>query len=338
MTLKKASTTIQDVASAAGVSVSTVSRVINQRADVALQTRERVLSVIDEMGYTADLAARSMRTRSNNLVGLVVPDIGFPYSIEIMKGINRVISESDYDLLVYTTGDVKKSEAASHEQKYVSLLNNSITDGVIIVASAAERFITNAPIIAVDPHNVDPDYPSVQGTNYKGARQAMEYLIGLGHRRIAFIGGRPEIGSSGSREQAYRKVLKEHGIELDPELLRPGDFTKESGYEQSKLLMQLPEPPTAIFAANDQCAMGVWVTAEELGLHIPDDLSVIGFDNIQEAEFLGLTTVNQNLQEMGYVAATMLFKLINNEPVDTKTYKMPTKLIIRSSCKELRSS
>lgn len=338
MTIKKASTTIQDVASAAGVSVSTVSRVINQRVDVALKTRERVLSVIDQMGYTADLAARSMRTRSNNLIGLVVPDIGFPYSIEIMKGINRAICESEYDLLVYTTGDVKKAGTAAHEQKYVSLLNNSITDGVIIVASAAESFITNTPIIAVDPHSVDPDYPSVQGSNYKGALEAMEYLIGLGHRRIGFIGGRPEIGSSGRREKGYRQALAKHGIELDPELLRPGDFTKEAGYEQGKLLMQLPAPPTAIFAANDQSAMGVWMAAEELGLRIPDDLSLIGFDNIQEADFLGLTTVNQNLQEMGYMAATMLFKLVNDEAVSAKTYKLPTELIIRNSCKELHAS
>lgn len=337
MTLKKATTTIQDVASAAGVSVSTVSRVLNQRVDVALQTRERVLTVIDQMGYTSDLAARSLRTRNNRLIGLVVPDIGFPYSIEIMKGINRAISESEYDLLVYTAGDVKKTGTAAHEQKYVSLLNNSITDGVIIVASAAKSFITNAPIVAVDPHLIDPDYPSVQGTNYKGAREAMDYLIGLGHRRIAFIGGRPDVGSSDSRERGYRKALEKQGIEFDPSLFRPGDFTKESGYEQTKVLMQMADPPTAIFAANDQTAMGVWPAAEELGLRIPDDISVIGFDNIQEAEFLGLTTVNQNLQEMGYVATTMLLKLVNDEPVDAKTYQMPTKLIIRNSCKEYRS-
>lgn len=305
---------------------------------MALQTRERVLTVIDEMGYTADLAARSLRTRSNKLIGLVVPDIGFPYSIEIMKGINRAICESEYDLLVYTAGDVKKTGTAAHEQKYVSLLNNSITDGVVIVASAAESFITNTPIVAVDPHLVDPDYPSVQGTNYQGACEAMDYLIGLGHRRIAFIGGRPEIGSSESRERGYRKELKKHGIELDPALVRPGDFTKESGYEQTKVLMRMAEPPTAIFAANDQSAMGVWQAADELGLRIPEDISVIGFDNIQEAEFLGLTTVNQNLQEMGYVATTMLLKLVNNQPVDTKVYKMPTKLIIRNSCKEHHSN
>ena len=154
MQRKKRAVTIQDVAKKSGVSVSTVSRVLNSKDDVASSTQERILTVINKLGYTSNLAARSMRSHRKNLIGLVVPDIGFPYSIEIMKGVNRAIAESKFDLLVYTTGDIHKDGTASHEQHYVSLLNNSVTDGVIIVASAAAEFITDSPIVAVGPHSI----------------------------------------------------------------------------------------------------------------------------------------------------------------------------------------
>jgi LacI family transcriptional regulator len=335
MQTKKRAVTIQDVAKAAGVSVSTVSRVLNGKVDVASDTQDHILAVIDELGYTSNLAARSMRSRKKNLIGLVVPDIGFPYAIEIMKGINQAIAESKFDLLVYTTGDVHKSGAASHEQHYVSLLNNSITDGVIIVASAAADFITDAPIVAVDPHVVNPNYPSVQGTNYHGALDAMNYLLSLGHRRIGFICGRPEIGSGGRRLEGYQDALLGAGIEQDDALIVPGDFSTATGRKSALQLLSLDNPPTAIFAANDQSAIGVYQAAEELGMHIPDDLSVVGFDNISEAKYLGLTTVDQFLADMGYVAIQMLFKLINNEPLDVQIHKMATKLVERSSCRAL---
>lgn len=335
MKKKKHAVTIQDVAKAAGVSVSTVSRVLNEKIDVASETQEHILSVIRKLGYTSNLAARSMRSHKKNLVGLVVPDIGFPYSIEIMKGVNRAIAESKYDLLLYTTGDVQKNGSDLHEQHYVSLLNNSITDGVLIVASAAAEFITNAPIVAVDPHVVNPNYPSVQGTNYQGALDAMEYLIKLGHRRIAFISGRPEIGSAVRRLQGYRDSLTMAGIEVDESLIMPGDFTQKAGYNSACQLLQMKNPPTAIFASNDQSAIGVIQAAEEMGLRIPNDLSVVGFDNITEAKYLGLTTVDQFLEEMGYVAMQMLIKLVTGEPLDVEVYKMQTKLLVRTSCQEL---
>ncbi len=338
MASKKRAVTIQDVARTAGVSVSTVSRVLNARVDVASETQGRVQAVIEQLGYTSNLAARSMRSRRKNLIGLVVPDIGFPYSIEIMKGVNRAIAESTFDLLVYTTGDIKKSGTPSHEQYYISLLNNSLTDGVVIVASAAEELITDSPIIAVDPHIVNPNYPSIQGTNYQGAVEAVNYLIKLGHRRIGFIGGRPEIGSALLRLNGYQDTLTQAGIPLDVELILPGDFTTETGYRRAIQLFKLPNPPTAIFATNDQSAIGVFQAADEMNIRIPQDVSLIGFDNITEASFLGLTTIDQSLEEMGYVAIQMLTRLINDEALPAKIYEMPTRLVERSSCRELESA
>ena len=332
---KKRAKTIQDVAKTAGVSVSTVSRVLNGRVDVASNTQNRILAVIDDLGYTTNLAARSMRSLKKNLVGLIMPDIAYPFAIEVMKGVNRAIAESEFDLLVYTTGDVRKSGRASHEQKYVSLLNNSITDGVVIVAPVASEFSTDAPIVSIDPIMSNPSYPSVHATNYQGAMDAMDYLLGLGHKRIGFISGRAELESSNRRLKGYRDALEKVGIPIDEKLIASGDYTTETGAQCTQKLLSLAKPPTAIFASNDQTAMGVFQVAQERGLRIPEDLSVMGFDNISESKYMGLTTMDQHISEMGFVGTQMLIRLINNEPIEDQTHRMQTHLVVRNSCREL---
>jgi LacI family transcriptional regulator len=332
---KKRTVTIRDVAREAGVSVSTVSRVLNGKVDVASDTQDRILSVIDDLGYATNLAARSMRSQKNNMIGLIMPDIAYPFAIEVMKGVNRAIAESDFDLLVYTTGDVRKSGRASHEQKYVSLLTNSITDGAIIVAPVAGEFLTNAPIVSIDPLMSDPHYPSVHATNYQGAVDAMQYLLSLGHLRIAHISGRSELESSNRRLSGYLNSLEKAGIGVDPALIAPGDYTTETGARAARALLSLDCPPTAIFASNDQTAIGVYQVAEEMGLRIPQDLSVVGFDNITESKYMGLTSIDQFISEMGFVATQMLIKLIHEEPLEAQTYRMQTRLVTRNSCQAL---
>jgi LacI family transcriptional regulator len=332
MPKKKRAVTIRDVAKTAGVSVSTVSRVLNGKADVASETQDRVQSVIDDLGYTTNLAARSMRSQKNNMVGLIMPDIAYPFAVEVMKGVNRAIAQSEFDLLVYTTGDVRKSGRASHEQKYVSLLTNSITDGVIIVAPVAGEFIIDAPIVSIDPLMSHPNYPSVHATNYQGAVDAMLYLLDLGHRRIAHISGRAELESSNRRLKGYLESLEKAGITIDSALIKSGDYTTETGLKAARELLSLDRPPTAIFASNDQTAMGVYQAAEELGLRIPEDLSVIGFDNIPESKYLGLTSIDQFISEMGFIATQMLIQLIHDEPLEDQTYRMQTQLVVRNSC------
>ena len=324
---------IQDVAREAGVSVSTVSRVLNGKVDVAKDTQDRILAVIDKMGYTSSLAARSMRSLRTNLIGLVMPDVEHPYSIEIMKGVNRAITESPFDLLVYTTGNVRKDAAANHERRFVAQLNNSITDGVIIVASANSNFFQDKPIVSVDPHTLNPNFPSIYGTNYPGAMEAMEYVLGLGHRRIGFIAGRPELESAKQRLKGYKDALEKWGIEYDEKLVVNGDFAVPPSIIAARQLLSLPDRPTAVFAANDQSAIGAFEAAKELGLRIPEDLSVIGFDNITEANYINLTTVDQFLSEMGSTATRMLIKIINNEPLEKRIHQFRTKLIIRGSCR-----
>jgi len=324
--------TIKDVARMAGVSVSTVSRVLNNKGDVAPETEAKVRQAIEELGYISSLAARSMRNHRTGLLGLILPDVGHPFAIEILKGVNRAIAESPYDLIVYTTGSVQKLGAVEHEQRYVALLNNSIAEGSVIVAPASPAFHTKAPVVAVDPHVAYPSYPAIHATNYEGALEATRYLISLGHRRIGFICGRPELTSANRRLKGYMDALKEAGIPVNPVWIVPGDYTTETGYRCALKLLNQPDPPTAIFAANDQSALGVLRAAEELGLKVPDDLSVVGFDNIPEAEHLGLTTVDQFISEMGYIAMRMLMRIVEGEKLEHQTYQMPTKLIIRRSC------
>jgi len=327
--------TIQDVAKTAGVSVSTVSRVLNGKLDVASETQGRIRSVIDDLGYTTNLAARSMRSFKKNMVGLIMPDIAYPFAVEVMKGVNRAIAESEFDLIVYTTGDVRKSGRASHEQKYVSLLNNSITDGTIIVAPVTGEFSTEAPIVSIDPLMSDPNYPSVHATNHQGATEVMNYLMGLGHKRIGFISGRAELESSNRRFMGYRDALEQAGLPVAEDFFAAGDYTTETGVKCARELLSLEKRPTAIFASNDQTAMGVFQAAQEMGVRIPEDLSVVGFDNIMDSKYMGLTTVDQFISEMGFVATQMLIKLINGEALDSQTYKMQTRLVVRNSCRSI---
>ena len=334
MDRKKRSVTIRDVAKTAGVSVSTVSRALNGKVDVADETKNHIFSVIDDLGYTTNLAARSMRSRKKNLIGLIMPDIAYPYAIEIMKGVNWAIAESEFDLLVYTSGDVRKSGRISSEQKYVSLLAKSISDGVIVVAPAAAEYNVDKPIVSIDPVMSNPSFPAVHATNYQGSLDAMQYLIGLGHRRIGFIGGRTELESANRRLSGYRDALQKAGIPIDNELIASGDFTTETGFERGRILLSLDDRPTAIFASNDQMAMGVYQVAEEMGLRIPEDLSLVGFDNIPESKYLGLTTIDQFISEMGYTATQMLIKIINEVPLEDQTNKIQTQLVVRNSCRE----
>ena len=331
MAIRKRSVTIIDVAEAAGVSVSTVSRVLNNKDDVSEETFQRVSQVIDDLGYSSSLAARSMRSRKTNVIGLIMPDVDDPFSVEVIRGVNRAIVELKYDLLIYTNGDIPRNISASREQQYVTLLNSSITDGVIIVTPVSRRFSSVSPVVSVDPNIDNPSGPAVIATNLKGATDAMQHLLELGHKRIGYIGGRTDLLSAHLRLDAYKRVLEHAGIPVDQELITSGDFKTETAMKCAYQLLSLDEPPTAIFASNDQSAIGVIAVTENFGIRIPEDLSLVGFDNIPEAAYLDLTTIDQNINEMGYVGTKMLYNLIQGKTLDQVLQKIETKLIIRGT-------
>jgi LacI family transcriptional regulator len=325
---------IQDVSKAAGISVTTVSRVLNGKDDVAPETVQRVQKVIKELGYVSSLAARGMRSRRINVIGLIIPDVSSPYCIEVLRGVNQAIARMDYDLLIYTTGDIRKYGVKDQERRYVKLLNGSITDGVIVVTPAATNFSTDAPLVVIDPNNESPDSPAIIGTNRAGALAAMTYLTGLGHRRIGHISGRLELVSACDRLEGYKDGLAAAGIPLVEDLIQIGDYTTENAEECTRVFLRMKDPPTAIFAANDMSAMGVYHVARQAGVRIPQDLSVVGFDNLRESAFLTppLTTVDQFITEMGAMATDIIVKMVNGDEQEKKLIKISTQLVVRDSC------
>jgi len=337
MRRNRKSVTIYDVAEAAEVSVSTVSRVLNNKDDVAEETFEHVQAIIKELGYASSLAARGMRSRRTNVIGLIMPDVAAPYSVAILRGVNHAIAHLDYDLIVYTNGDIRKNASAAQEAYFVSLLNGGITDGAIVVTPVAKSFSTSAPIVAIDPNNESPGCPAIISTNRDGALQAMQYLIGLGHRRIGFINGRPELVSAFRRLQGYKDALASAEIPFDENLIEMGDYTTETAIICTHRLLQLENPPTAIFAANDQTAMGVYQAAQDAGYKIPEDLSVVGFDNLQESFYMdpSLTTIDQFIPKMGTISVDMIVKLINGEVLENNLRKITTQLVVRDSCRSI---
>jgi LacI family transcriptional regulator len=334
---QKPSVTIQDVAKAAGVSVSTVSRVLNDKDDVAEATYNKVQHTIQELGYISNLAARSLRSRRTNTIGVIALDLKDPFAIQVLLGVNEAIQVLGYDLILYASGEQGKNSYAVWEQQHVSLLNGSVADGVIIITPSAVTFPTTFPLVAVDPHSGDTDYPTVIATNRAGALRMMKYLIQLGHRRIGFIGGREKLKSAQQRLRGYKEGLEKSNIPLDPALIRPGDYRRKTGHLQAKELLSLPTPPTAIFAANDESAIGTIEAAREAGLRVPEDLSVAGFDDIPGATYItpALTTIRQPMENMGYEATRILINLINGESLVNRSHEVSTELIIRDSCRAI---
>lgn len=339
MRSKRSVVTIQDVAQTAGVSVSTVSRVLNNKDDVAPETTDKVRQVIKDLNYTASLAARSMRSRKSKVIGLILPELTESFDMEIIKGAGAAIRDSGYDLMIYTSGRRPLDRRASWELDQLALLKGGLTDGCIIVTPAAPVFPDNERIVVIDPNGDGAAVTSVVARNRIGALYVMEYLTGLGHRRIGFIGGRKDTLSANRRLTGYRDGLACAGIAFDPALVQAGDYSRESGQSAARQLLTLAERPTAIFAANDQSAFGVMDVAEELGLRIPEDLSLVGFDNIPEAAQVSpkLTTIDQSIKDMGMIAMKLLLDMLQGIEPEEKLVKVPTSLIIRDSCRAISS-
>ncbi|MFN3981102.1 MAG: LacI family DNA-binding transcriptional regulator, partial [Caldilinea sp.] len=303
--------TIRDVAREAGVSVSTVSRVLNDKGDVAPETAATVRRVIEEMGYASSIAARSLRSRTTNVVGLIVPDLWHPFTSLVIRGVNQVTAAQGYDLLAYASARRNPYSMADWEVHLVAQLNGTVTDGIIVVTPNAATYRTASPLVAIDPYQATTKFPAVIATNYQGVLEAMAYLVSLGHRRIGFIAGRSDLESARRRLEGYLAGLAQAGIAVDPEIIVTGDYTRTTGAGCAEQLLSLETPPTAIMASSDETAFGVYDAAARRGVRIPDDLSVIGFDNTLESLSVNppLTTVDQSIEQMGKLAAELVLKL-----------------------------
>jgi LacI family transcriptional regulator len=325
--------TLALIAAEAGVSQGTVSKVINGRSDVSPATRERVERLLRSHNYLTP--GRQARARRSGLVDLIIGGLDSAWAVEILRGVEAECAQRGVGTVVSL---VPPGEATPSSWAALPVLHHS--DGVILVTSEVtdqqrdqvER--NGVALVVIDPIDLPGNgVPSIGATNWAGGLAATEHLLSLGHRRIATIGGRKEMLCSQARIDGYRAALERAGIEVDRDLIRFGDFQHEGGFRCAKDLLALPEPPTAIFAGSDQQAMGVYEAARQAGLRIPQDLSVVGFDDLPMCEWLSppLTTVRQPLEEMGRVAARTLFQLLEDQPLFSPRMELATELKVRHS-------
>lgn len=318
---------LADVAARAGVSVATVSKVVNGRYGVAKDTFDRVQAVISELDYVGNLSASSLRSARTNVLGILVS--GFePYSTELIKGMALASEGRGYELLAHAGG-----EADAWEKRALARMGGTLMDGAVIVTPTVLEASTSVPVVAIDPHYGPNVLPTIDSDGYGGALQATEYLLNLGHRRIAFLGGRKELDSSRERERGFRAAMADAGVTVREDYVRESRYREDIAAEQAGELLDLDQPPTAIIAANDVTAMAAMACAQSRGLKIPEDMSFIGFDDVPESALSEprLTTVRQPLKEIGHAAMTMLLDLING--VEREHHiRMPTTLVVRDSC------
>ncbi|MEP9365179.1 LacI family DNA-binding transcriptional regulator [Nocardioides sp. CN2-186] len=323
--------TMQQVAAEAGVSVSTVSKVINGRYGVSSDTVETVTAVINRLGYEASLVARSLRNSRTNVIGVLVADFE-PFSTEVLKGAADAIRGTGFELVAYSAGG-RIDEHVGWERRYLSRVMGTLVDGAVLVTPTVTDVRYDGPIVAVDPHTGRSELPTVAGDNLQGARLGVDHLLELGHRRIGMVTGRRDLVSAQLRERGFRDAHQAAGVVVDEALLQPGAYEPEQAREAARTLLTLPEPPTAVFAANDLSAIATLEVAAELGIDVPGQLSVVGFDNIPEAAMAHppLTTVQQPIRQMGHDAIAMLVTLIAGEALEDTHVMLETTLVRRHS-------
>jgi LacI family transcriptional regulator len=330
-------TTLAVIAAEAGVSLPTVSKVVNGRSDVAADTRARVERLLDEYQYTraGRQRQRARRQRRSGLIDLVFSGLDSPWAVEILRGVEEWGASHETAVAVSAVRHGNARPAS-----WTSALASHDTDGVIVVISEVtedqlqQLRSGGIPLVVVDPANPPPpDLASVGATNWAGGLAATEHLLGLGHLRIAAIGGPEDYLCNRARIDGYRSAFERAGIAFDRALVRHGDFQHEGGFQAGRELLDLDPRPTAIFSCNDQQALGVYEAARQRGLRIPQDLSVVGFDDLPVARWVSppLTTVRQPLAEMGRAAAQMLGELIENRPLPSRRVELATELITRES-------
>ena len=331
---RSARPTIFDVANRAGVSYATVSRVVNGHPNVRESTRRRVRDAMLELGYVAHVTARSLASGKTRAVGLLAQEIDNPFFSVVIKGVDQEVSSADYDLLLCTTHSRQGKEA-----EYVARLSHGMVDGLLIVLpTGLPEYVSQLraehyPFVLVDHDSEAPGCNTVNAANRSGTKEGIEYLIALGHRRIGFITGRPDVGAAHQRLAGYHDALTDAGIPADQSLVVEGDFLEARGYEAALELLSLRVPPTAVFASSDVAAFGVLGAARDAGLNVPQDLSVLGFDDIVEASHIGsaLSTVRQPLREMGQIAVQRLISLISDRAQPPARIVMDTELVIRQT-------
>ncbi len=328
--------TLKDVAELAGVDVSTASRVLNGASfRVRENTRQKVLAAARELGYHPNALARSLRVGRTNMFALLVPDITNPFFAELSRGAEDATASYGYSLILCNTGDREEPE-----QEYIRALRERQIDGFLVAtahnggANAKKLMESNYPVVLVNRRMRGVRTAFVVCDDATGAKEAVKYLIELGHRRIAHISGYLHADTARRRLDAYRTTMSAHGLAEEAERLTiESDYTFKGGREAMAKLLELPERPTAVFVANDVMALGATATIQARGLRVPDDISVVGFNDIVLAQYSypPLTTVRTPPYEMGALAAQMLLKIVKGEDLNPAGSTLRAELVVRDS-------
>ncbi|NVC22042.1 LacI family transcriptional regulator [Kocuria salina] len=328
-------TTLSQVAAQAGVSKGTVSKVLNGRPDVGEDTRERVRAAVADLGYTGS-AARRPRTA----IVLVFDTLESNYSLQVMAGAVDACGRAEADLMLSTLPSLEQGDVPPFSEDWFARCGRTGETAVIAVTTplTAEQVAAAAqaqvPLVAIDPVNSLPStVPSIGSTNWAGGHEATTHLLGLGHRRIGHLSGAG--GSVPARERlaGYRSALEDAGVPHDPGLVTGGGFSYEAGFAGAQELLELEDPPTALFAASDEAALGAFEAARQAGLRVPEDLSVVGFDDTLLARWASpkLTTVRQPLHAMGEMAVERAITLLAGGSRRVHPLQLQTSLVERSS-------
>lgn len=328
--------TISDVAKKANVSRSTVSRVLNnQTYHIREETRRAVLKAAQELDFKPNTVARSLKTKKSHCIGVITDDIDTPFLPSMLKAIEQYAFSHGYNALVCNSG-----YELDKQKTYIDMLAQRQVDGIIFAASFVSSYtqeLINPGLPIVYAYSLSPHATknSVLSDDVHAAQKAVDYLVDLGHRRIGYINGPEHVIPSQERIKGYKKALAEHGLDFDARLVKNGEWEDpKSAYEATQRLLALPEPPTAIFAANDVMATGVIDAVCDLGLQVPGDISVLGYDDRDLARFVkpALTTVRLPMADIGAAAAKMLIDCVEHGETLIDSAYVPCQLIIRDSC------
>jgi len=331
------SATLKDVAEKLNISVSTVSRVVNNKSYVNPKTREKVLKALEQMNYTPNQVARSLKNKSTNTIGIVVPDISEDFFAYVIKGIDEVLSNNEYSIILCDTG-----EKPEKEELYLNLLMEKQIDGVIL-ATVSKKHLTlqkllekGLPVIFIDNlPNLKVGYDSVMIDNSKASSMAVEHLINLGHKNIGIITGKQDETTGYERLLGYKKALQDNNIKVDENLITIGDFKEKSGYDNMKILIERNKSLTAVYVVSSKMTYGATKAIMEKGLKIPKDIALVGFDVHDSSGLItpSITTIIQPEENIGEVAAELMLKRLkeNGERHNQKIILEPD-ILIRDSC------
>jgi len=328
------STTIRDVAKRAGVGIATVSRVLNQSPSVSEETRQKVLDAIAEMNYSPNPIARRLSTGKTLTIGVVVPFFTLPDFVKRLQGVQQALAESEYDLVLFNVETVAQRDRYLNDLPRQTRVDGLLVIGLPLNSIQSDQFHqAGIPIVSIDV--ASPGVHLVSVDHVQGSKMAVRHLLELGHRKIAFVSDvlNDPYGFVATKQkyQGYCETLEEAQLPIPPEYHQHGEHGREAARKMGAALFSLPDPPTAIFAASDTQAIGVMEAAREVGIKVPEQLSVIGYNDIRDAEYMNLTTIHQPLYESGLTGAQILLQAIENPSEEFEKVILPISLVVRKT-------